>query len=210
MKFIDLTGKKFGKLYVVEISSKNKHTKWKCICDCGKEKEVVGCHLKSGKIVSCGCLSKERISNLNKSHLESKTRLYSIWIGIKTRCFNNKCSCFNRYGGRGITICFEWVNSYENFKNWALNNGYNDNLTIDRIDVNGNYEPSNCRWVTNKEQSNNTSKVIKLKYNDNIYSAKELSTILNINYKKFVYGLHKFNYNLDKSIQYAKLYKKRR
>ena len=208
MKFIDLTGKKFGRLYVLGIASKGKHIRWKCICDCGKEKEVLGCHLKSKKIVSCGCQSVERISILNKTHNESKTRLYKIWAGIKTRCFNKKSNSFARYGGKGITMCQEWQKSYENFRNWAINNGYKDNLTIDRIDNNGNYEPSNCRWATSSQQQNNTSKTIKLKYNQKIYSAKELAKFLEINYKKFIFGLHRYNYDLKKSINYAKKYKK--
>lgn len=210
MRFIDLTGKRFGKLRVLGVASKDKHIKWHCICDCGKKKEVLGCHLRSGKIISCGCASVERISLLNKTHGDSKTRLYSIWAGIKSRCYDKNCSCYNRYGQRSIIMCDKWKNDYLSFKTWALRNGYSNDLTIDRIDNDGNYEPSNCRWVNNYQQSNNTSRTVKIEYNGNLYSAKQVATLLNINYKKFLYGYHKFNKNLYKAIDYAKLYKKRR
>lgn len=210
MKFIDLTGKKFGRMYVVGISKRCKHTRWNCLCDCGNRKEVLGCHLKSGKIISCGCASIERISALNKTHGESKTRLYSIWSGIKSRCYDKNVSRYARYGSRGITVCEEWKNNYLSFKQWAMENGYADNLSIDRINNDGNYEPSNCRWADSQQQSNNTSTTIKIEYNDNIYSAKQIATLFNVNYKKFIYGFHKFNNDLIKAINYAKKYKKRR
>lgn len=210
MKFIDLTGKKFGRLYVIGIANKAKHIKWTCRCDCGKEKDIFGCHLKSGKIISCGCASIERISALNKTHGQSKTRLYSIWSGIKSRCYDKNNCCYKRYGKRGISMCKDWQNDYTLFKNWSLENGYTDNLTIDRIDNNGNYEPSNCRWVDMKEQANNTSKTIKIEYKGKHYSAKQIASLFNVNYKKFLYGFHKFNKNLNKAIDYAKLYKQRR
>ena len=107
-------------------------------------------------------------------------------------------------------MCDKWKNDYLSFKTWALRNGYSNDLTIDRIDNDGNYEPSNCRWVNNYQQSNNTSRTVKIEYNGNLYSAKQVATLLNINYKKFLYGYHKFNKNLYKAIDYAKLYKKRR
>lgn len=209
MKFIDLTGRKFGKLLVLEKSEK-KGDKicWKCRCDCGKEKVIAGQNLKSGKTVSCNCSSIERISVLNKTHGEAKTRLYNIWAGMKSRCYNENDCSYKNYGSRGIKVCQEWYNSYETFRDWAFNNGYNNKLSIDRINNNGNYSPENCRWTTNKEQSNNTSRTIILKYNGNKYSVKELAELLKLNYKKFLYGIHKTNGDIQKSIDYAKLYKK--
>ena len=207
MKFIDLTGKKFGRLKVLDFYRKNNIIYWNCKCDCGTKKMVNGYHLRSGRILSCGCYSIERISNLNKTHGESKTRLYRIWSGIKTRCFDTKCDCYYRYGGRGITMCKDWQMSYESFRDWALNNGYDKTLTIDRINNNGNYEPNNCRWANNKTQSNNTNRTIILEYKNSKYSIKELATLFNVNYKKFYYGIRKLNYDIDSAIEYAKKYK---
>lgn len=209
MRFIDLTGKKFGRLTVLSLNKKGGHPMWNCVCDCGKHKVVYGGHLRYGRIISCGCASIERISNLNKTHGQSKTRLYNIWAGIKSRCYDKNCSSFINYGSRGIKMCEEWKNNFTSFRDWSLSHGYLENLSIDRIDNNGDYEPNNCRWVDNFTQSNNTRKTIIIEYGDKKYSAKQLANFLNINYKKFIYGFHKFN-DIEKSVEYAKKYKKRR
>ena len=111
--------------------------------------------------MSCGCLVPERMSAVGqkrKTHGESQTRLYRIWSGMKSRCLNPRNRKYNIYGGKGVKVCPEWVYSFENFRDWAVVNGYADNLTIDRIDSNGDYEPSNCRWTTYNEQNSNRSK----------------------------------------------------
>ena len=208
MKFIDLTGKKIGRLTVISLNSKGKRTYWNCICDCGKEKRVDGQHLRSKKIVSCGCYSIERFSNLNKKHSKSNTRIYGIWAGIKSRCYDINCKSYSNYGGRGITICDEWKNDFMSFYSWAMQNGYKEDLTIDRIDNNGSYEPSNCRWVNRYVQSNNTRNTIIIEFKGEKYSAKQFCSLLNINYKKFLYGFHKLN-NIDEAILYAKKYKEK-
>lgn len=157
-KFIreDLTGKRYGKIKVLSMKGHENGTIiWNCVCDCGKELEVSTGRLNSGHVQSCGCVKKERLIKQNTTHGKSNTRLYEIWIGMKKRCYNSNCSAYESYGGRGICICNEWLSDFMNFYIWAMGSGYNDNLSIDRIDVNGNYEPSNCRWATTDEQSSN-------------------------------------------------------
>lgn len=151
-KKIDLTNKRFGRLLVLEYVG---DCKWRCLCDCGNEKFVCGSDLRLGKTQSCGCLQRERTSKANTRHKMRGTRLHNIWLGMKQRCYYKKHVRFERYGGRGIIVCDEWKNDFLKFYEWAMSNGYSDNLTLDRIDNDGNYEPSNCRWVTPKEQFEN-------------------------------------------------------
>lgn len=154
MKFIDLTGKRYGKLTVLERVQTSKKTKWKCKCDCGNEVVVASDNLRSGHSRSCGCLKLEEVTK----HGQWNTRIYRIYYAMKQRCNNPKCAAYGYYGGRGIKVCIEWENDFQTFYNWAMSHGYADDLSIDRIDVNGNYEPSNCRWATATEQSFNKTK----------------------------------------------------
>jgi hypothetical protein len=186
---LDLKGKQFGRLTVLEYSHTNKHgqSMWKCRCACGSERIVTGSHLKSGHSISCGCYNAEAAKDRRKTHGKRKTRLYRIWLNMKARCTIESVSQFKNYGGRGITVCEEWANSFQAFYDWAMSNGYDENAprgkcTIDRIDVNGNYEPSNCRWVSIQAQQFNksTSKTVTL--NGETHTLKEWSDKVGVNY----------------------------
>ena len=177
MKVPDLVGKIFGRLLIQERSGSTIYGKarWKCLCGCGNTTYVETGKLTNGHTQSCGCLNKEIVIQKNKDTAkyngESYGRIYRIWLGIIRRCNNKSYYYYHRYGGRGISLCLEWKD-YFTFKSWALNNGYQENLSIDRINNDGNYEPSNCKWSTAKEQANNTSRNIKNKINKNLLEDK--------------------------------------
>lgn len=148
----DLIGQRFGKLVVTEFAGKQGNfAMWLCRCDCGNEHIARGTNLTSGQIKSCGCIAK---GNAFK-HGESRTRLYRIWYGIIRRTEDSSRKEYKDYGALGIRMCSEWRGSYEAFRDWAMNSGYDDTLSIDRIESTGNYEPTNCRWVTKSVQERN-------------------------------------------------------
>lgn len=152
-----MTGQRYGRLVVLGYAGTRNHreAQWLCKCDCGEKTIVTRSNLKNGNTMSCGCYGRERKSQANKTHGETGTRLYRIWKAMHTRCYNTRAYGYKYYGGRGIRISDEWRDSFESFRDWALANGYRDDLTIDRIDTNGNYEPSNCCWATMAEQNKN-------------------------------------------------------
>lgn len=189
MKVVNIIGEKFGRLTVKErVGIKGKSSLWLCQCDCGNYKEVTLQNLRQGTKL-CGCLTKEISSERGKKsnigirstkHGKFGTKLYNVWSGMKRRCYNCNSNYYKEYGGRGIIVCDEWKNGFQNFYNWSINNGYKDGLSIDRINTNGNYEPSNCRWATWKEQQNNRRNNIRIEYMGKKYTFAELSKILGI------------------------------
>jgi len=188
-KNIDLTGKKFGRLTVIAEESLRKkigYKKWICKCDCGKYITTQTRYLTSGDTKSCGCLlsdtSKKYYSQLNKTHGMSHSKLHVKWQGMRDRCYRENTNGYENYGGRGIKVCDEWKKDFNNFYKWAIETGYKEGMTIDRIDVNGNYEPSNCRWATHKEQSNNKRNSHFIEYKGERHTLKQWSEKLGVSY----------------------------
>lgn len=185
----DLTGQKFGKLTALSLAERSKsgNIRWLCQCDCGKMVVVHGSSLRKGSTKSCGCLQKQRCSEVNTRHGGSNSRLYNEWASMKARCNNKNNKRYHRYGGRGIIVCEEWSNNFEAFRDWALSNGYDENApfgqcTIERIDVNGNYDPANCRWANMKEQQNNKQGNRFITYNGKTQTVKQWAEELGIDY----------------------------
>lgn len=202
----NIQGKKFGRLLVLERASSNAHGEvtWLCQCDCGNLKIVNSYALVHGHAKSCGCYCVERTRQANLKHGETHTRLYRAYTNMMTRCFNSNYKYFNSYGGRGITVCDEWLgeNGIINFLNWAKANGYSDNLTLDRIDVNGNYSPQNCRWATMKIQQNNRTNNARYEYKGQIKTLSEWADYLNVTYGRLQRLLQKRT--LEEAVEWLK------
>lgn len=197
-QYKDLTGQKFGRLTALyrlhNISSK---TRWLCICDCGNLKEARQDQLYNGRTKSCNCLYKDS----NATHGKSNTRLYNIWQNMKARCYQKTTRNYNDWGGRGIKVCDEWKHNFENFYNWAMKNGYQENLTIERIDVDGNYEPSNCCWLTIQEQQQNKRNNRVYNINGETHCLKEWCDILNLNYKTVLCRVNRLDWPIKKALE---------
>lgn len=191
----DLTGMRFGRLVVLGIDDKGtRKTYWICQCDCGNVKSVRSDSLQNGSIRSCGCLHKEiaaKQANAIHKHKQSGTRLYKIWQGMKGRCNRPNDARYARYGGRGIKVCDEWLHDFSAFYEWAQANGYKEDLTIDRIDNDGNYEPRNCRWVGVKEQSRNRSTNIDVRIGNSTRTITEWCEIFNVDFKTVIARYHR-------------------
>lgn len=181
----DLTGRRIGRLTAIEETDerRNGSVVWVCKCDCGNYKRISAQCLKSGRVLSCGCYNKEK----DFRHGESHTRLHHAWSSMKDRCINPKSKEYPNYGGRGIKVCDEWLNSYEAFRDWSYENGFAEDAergkcTIDRIDVNGDYEPSNCRWVNMKTQCRNRRNNAVIECDGESHCLSEWAEILNVPY----------------------------
>ena len=203
----NLVGMKFGRLTVMDRESpKSKKAKglWVCKCECGNVIKVNTSDLKSGNTTSCGCKRKETLRQLRTKHGESNTRLYNVWSDMKKRCYNTKNVDYKNYGGRGITVCDEWMD-FQNFYEWAIANGYDETAprgqcTIDRIDVDGCYEPENCRWVDRYIQMNNKRNNRILTYNGESHTLAEWCEIVNIPYNCLKSRLNKLHWSVEKTL----------
>lgn len=187
--FKDLTGQHYGYLTVLSLDQNpnNKRIKWLCKCKCGNTKIIAACDLIRGHTSSCGC---KKFESHNKKHGLKHTRLYDIWSTMKARCHREGSTTYSHYGARGITVCDEWRNDFMSFYNWAMSNGYSDDLTIDRKDTNKNYCPENCRWATMVEQSNNRNTTIRIKYLGVEKPLADWCRELNLDHKH-IYGIYK-------------------
>lgn len=178
-KKIDMIGKKFGFLTVIEETEKRDKSGavyYRCKCDCGNEKEISGRCLRLGDTVSCGCYNKVKSKKENPNY---KKKLYYIHNSMLNRCRNKNDRAYHNYGGRGIKVDEEWL-KYEPFEKWSLENGYKEGLWIDRINNDGNYEPDNCRWITPKEQLNNTRRNVIITINGESHTATEWEELTGI------------------------------
>lgn len=189
MKKINLIiGSKYGRWTILkEVPKINGERYILCRCSCGREKVVNLKNVIYGKSLSCGCLNSEIVSEKNrknKKHGLYGSRIYRIWRQMKARCYNSESNVYKYYGGRGISVCDEWLNSVQSFYQWAINNGYKDNLTIDRIDSNKDYFPENCRWATIEEQQRNKRNNIKIIYDGKERTISEISKITGDSYNK--------------------------
>jgi hypothetical protein len=181
-------GAKFGRLTVIkEVGRKGSNRYFLCVCDCGVTKEVRGYHLTSDKIRSCGCL----VSDTSFRHGDYGTPIYNAWLNMKARCNGNAEKNKRNYVAKGITVCEEWEYDYPAFKEWSLNNGYKEGLTLDRYpDKNGNYEPANCRWATYKQQNNNFNANRIITFNGKTKNLIEWSEELGMRYNTLCTRLH--------------------
>lgn len=201
-KINDLSGNVYGKLTVLQLShTKNRKSYWVCQCSCDNKTITIvrsDC-LTSGNTKSCGCLNYEHAII---THNMSKTKLYHIWASMKNRCYNENDTNFKHYGGKGIKVYDDWINSFEDFHLWSIDNGYieNSNLTIDRIDTYGNYEPSNCRWVTQKIQNNNKTNNVLIEYNGEIKNIQEWSEYLGIKWQTLYSRIFNLKWNIEKAL----------
>lgn len=199
----NLAGKKFGKLYVIKKVGTNKSGRalWECLCDCGNTCIKHSQYIQTGRAVSCGCWARQIERDANLIHGFNNTRLYSIFRGMYKRCYIKSNRAYKYYGGRGITICDDWLNDRSKFFLWAISNGYSDDLTIQRVDNDKGYSPDNCTWVTNKEQQNNKRSNYNVTYKGITHTVAEWEDILGMNHNTLRSRLSKYHWSIDKAIE---------
>lgn len=201
--FKDITGQRFNSLTVTSFAycDERGEAHWNCICDCGKQTTTTGHRLRSGKTKSCGCLqSRIRKEGIHKSHGMTSTKLYVIWSNMKARCYNPKNTMYKNYGGRGISVCDEWKNSFEDFSEWALKNGYVEGLSIERINVDDGYNPNNCTWITLKEQSLNQRRSHRLTAFGRTQTIKEWSEESGIKYDTIERRINQYGWSAEDAV----------
>lgn len=202
-KIILNVGDKFGRLTITEFKGSIKgHLVWSCKCECGRQLTIRGSALKSGHTLSCGCFGHEQ----RTIHGFSRTRLFKCWDGMMRRVNYENGRAYKNYGGRGIKVCDEW-SDFLTFREWALSNGYSDSLTLDRIDVNGHYQPSNCRWITMKEQQNNRRSNHYITYQGRTQTLMQWSEEIGIDHKLLSDRITSRGWSTDRALNTPKLTK---
>lgn len=200
----DLSGKRFGLLVplnrIFNHTEDNIQVYWLCKCDCGNTTIVTANHLKSGHTRSCGCLQKQIATELCTVHGKSGTRLHTIWRSMLSRCNSSNSGSYRNYGARGIVVCREWKEDFVSFYKWALNSGYKSNLYLERIDNNGNYEPSNCTWKTYKEQQRNKRTNHFITYNGKTQTMIEWAEEIGINYATLNYRINIAKWDIGRAL----------
>ena len=199
-------GDRYGRLVIhreleknLPISGRCRERMFECICDCGKVTIVQLNNLRKGSVKSCGCYRSEVLKTGSITHGQFGTRLYACWRDMLCRCRNPHYKAFHDYGGRGIKVCAGWL-QFQAFHDWAMTNGYRDDLTIDRKDVDGNYEPGNCRWITRKDQGLNKRNTSYVTFNGQERPLKEWCRIMGLEYSVVYYRIHRYGWSVDKAL----------
>lgn len=198
---IDITGKKYGMLTVIRRAENAPKgiSRWECKCDCGNIIIVRGGNLKNGNVKSCGCL-KSIFNKSRSAHGMSNTRLYQTWINMKARCYRKTHPAYKNYGARGIKVCDKWRNSFKTFAEWSLANGYTDDLTIERIDNDRDYEPDNCKWICFGEQAENRRTNLNITYHNETHNLSEWCKLFNMDYNLVYNRIHKNKWDFERAI----------
>lgn len=197
----DLSGKKFGRLSVIEFAGRDKHRHllWRCVCECGNERLVAKNNLLSGRTVSCGCYASERASNQLRKHGMFSSRFYSVWHDMMRRCYNKNDVHYNRYGGRGISVCEEW-HDVRNFVAWCEQKNPDSGMTIDRIDNDSGYSPDNCRFVSLKDNQNNRSSNRNLEFHGETKTVTQWAEKTGIPASVIYSRLDKLGWSVEKAL----------
>jgi hypothetical protein len=209
MKLKNIIGQKFGNLTIIKelkphlTPNKTKQRIVLCKCDCGNLFKTQLYHVTSKHTKSCGCIQKEKFSQIISKHNLSNTRLYNTYYNMRSRCYNKNNKEYQHYGGRGIKVCDEWLDSFQSFYDWSMNNGYKDNLTIDRIDNDIGYSPSNCRWVNLSTQQRNKRNNRIITINGITHCITEWCEILNLKLNT-VYKRLRYGWTIEKALNYGK------
>lgn len=197
-------GQKFNFMTIIGVEYTQRGWYWRCKCDCGEERLSSPYKIINGTTKSCGCKKVDRCHDMTSKyrikHGGKKERLYGIWHGMKQRCYDSSCKDFDRYGKRGICVCENWRNDYNAFREWSINNGYDSKKTIDRIDVNGNYAPDNCRWITLEEQNRNKEETIYLEYNGERKSLADWCDDLGIKYQTVYARIYHNGWSVNRAL----------
>lgn len=201
-QYKDISGQKFGRLTAIKrMYTKNHKSIWLCKCECGNVIEVPINSLTCNNTKSCGCLHHDMMLKRNTKHDKRDTRLYRIWANMKQRCYNSNHPSYKNYGARYIKVCDEWLDDFTAFYDWSMLNGYDDTLTIDRINNNGNYEPNNCRWADRNQQNRNKRNNINYTFNGETHCLKDWCKLQRLNYGTVISRLNDSNWTIEKALE---------